>query len=326
MMGMKHNYSLYLAIFLLLFLIIATSSENKMIPNNGSFSISGSQTGKMTFGILSILSLNSWFPPLKLPNNEQAKRKLFLVDSLLKQNADIICLQEIYKKDILELLLAKSVKQYNSCKIEYARFGFSKVNKSGGLVILSKYPIINSSFHQYPKSKDFRLDERIASKGFLVANITFDGQVMVIINTHLYSGRNAKAERIRSDQIGYLFNYIDNELKLTKDKMVVLAGDFNITNPVLKSGKTGLIDSISYHVIIKDQQFIDPSAGKTDYYTYDCLHNRYAGLWYNKSENRQIFDYIFYRGFPEDYQATVNILFNTMPVSDHYGLLMEFNK
>jgi hypothetical protein len=70
--------------------------------------------------------------------------------------------------------------------------------------------------------------------------------------------------------------------------------------------------------------FVDtqPEADEGDL-TYDIATNRYANLWYNRFEGRQLFDYVMLR-LPEGMSFEVverrRVLDGADPLSDHYGV------
>lgn len=104
-------------------------------------------------------------------------------ESILEQNADIICLQEFNN----------SIRQNNIDPIRnrYPYFYFSKdferknIGYQAGIIIFSKYPIVNSGKIQYPG---------ISSESLIYADIQTPKKIIRVFSTHLQSYKFKKED------------------------------------------------------------------------------------------------------------------------------------
>src|SRR5262245_30568003 len=140
-----------------------------------------------------ILDLPYWFV------KDRKQRILLIAEYLQRLDAEIVCLQESFDVHHRRLL-------YEHLGLEryYASGGFEETRKAplavfdttGGLVIFSKFPIIQHKFvpfNQFTPS----LVERIGRKGVLEATIETPYAVIQVFNIHLHVGKNFLAHRIR---------------------------------------------------------------------------------------------------------------------------------
>jgi len=105
--------------------------------------------------------------------------------------------------------------------------GTLNIRQDGGLIILSKYPIIECSAMTYSSSSG---TDRLASKGVLYARIQLSpsaADYIHVFNTHLQSHDYSNS---RLAQIGELIDFISEIIKSDKDyiRPILIAGDFNV--------------------------------------------------------------------------------------------------
>ena len=142
-----------------------------------------------------------------------------IIEFLEKKNPDIICLQEVFDKNIFFIIKTRL------CKYNFYKPTTQKNFLDSGLLILSKTKIIQND---YDKFSDSCGEDRCSDKGFMYITTKILGKNFTIINTHL----NADAvfstyrtcEEIRIKQI-------DQIIRKFKDKLrhdTFLCGDFNI--------------------------------------------------------------------------------------------------
>ena len=105
--------------------------------------------------------------------------------------------------------------------------GLALVNS--GLVILSKFPIIDNKFVPFVNYNASTYD-RLTEKGFLTASIDIDGQIVKIVNTHLQSCDYERYDPHAFLQMKELLTYSN-----TLDKPYLIGGDFNIDIKDLKN-------------------------------------------------------------------------------------------
>ncbi len=107
--------------------------------------------------------------------------RLPMLELVGKQNADILCLQEFYEP------AAKSNIRFIQQQLGFPYFFFSKDfhnhnNKyEAGVIIFSKYPIVDSS-QSYFKSDNIQKTERL-----IAADINVNGKIIRVYTTHLQS-------------------------------------------------------------------------------------------------------------------------------------------
>jgi len=65
----------------------------------------------------------------------------------------------------------------------------------------------------------------LASKGFILLRLNYNGQVLDVYNTHLDSGNSLKDKETRKYQLGVLENYIYNN---SSNHSMIISGDFNV--------------------------------------------------------------------------------------------------
>jgi hypothetical protein len=151
---------------------------------------------------LKIVSFNIWDLPYWFVKNRR-QRILQIAAYLQKLDAEIICLQESFDVHHRRLLY-----EHLGCERYYASGGFAATRQvplavfdtTGGLVIFSKFPIIQHKFmpfHHFTPS----LVERIGRKGVLEATIETPYGVMQVFNIHLHMGINFFARRARIKQL-----------------------------------------------------------------------------------------------------------------------------
>lgn len=96
---------------------------------------------------------------------------------------------------------------------------------NSGLVILSKYPIVDVQFYLYKQSNPLTFDI-FSEKGILSAQIEINGKNIYIINTHLQSCDFYRYDRYAVLQLDELKKYLTH-LRL-RDAKYIVGGDFNI--------------------------------------------------------------------------------------------------
>jgi endonuclease/exonuclease/phosphatase family metal-dependent hydrolase len=173
---------------------------------------------------LKIVSFNIWDLPYWFVKNRK-QRILQIAEYLLRLDAEIVCLQESFDVHHRRLL-----HEHLGCDRYYASGGFEATRKAplsvldttGGLVIFSKFPIIQDTFmpfNQFTPS----LVERIGRKGVLEATIETPYGIMQVFNIHLHKGQKFFAHSIRVKQL----KSIIERMRAQRYWPIILAGDFN---------------------------------------------------------------------------------------------------
>jgi len=137
-------------------------------------------------------------------------------------NHSIILIQECY--DELFSSLESYFPHYYICRSKMK--GITIVNS--GLVILSKYPIIDYKFVPYVNYNAKTLD-CLTEKGFLTATMDVNGKPLTVINTHLQSCDHERYDQHAFLQLKELLKYVE------KLDTYIIGGDFNIDIEDLKT-------------------------------------------------------------------------------------------
>lgn len=114
-------------------------------------------------------------------NPDNSYRRL-MMEAVQNENADVLCFQEFFECYAPEFFPA-NIPPLEKMGYKYHFFSPSSVTISGqfqtGLIILSKYPIIDSAY--------FKTVSGGHSEGFSYADIRFQNKTIRIFNTHLES-------------------------------------------------------------------------------------------------------------------------------------------
>lgn len=271
---------------------------------------------------LSCITFNVWGLPIGKGKKLMTQRLPGLSDSLLIYSPDIIALQETFHPQVRQNFIQGILSSYH-CNPNYLCNSqsvlFFKSDCYGGLMTFSQHPLVKEEFHRYPKFKKMNFFEKRGKKGFLISLIDSPYGTLCVVNTHLYSGRSGKAERIRLQQVTYLMSTLEEKNYTTYP--ILFLGDFNMVHPSI-SGENKASDVYKY--IIETKGFSDTVniANKND-----LTYTKEVNSWAYPSEGGQKLDYVFYKS-NESYQFELQeekVIFNTTPfLSDHFGLYCKF--
>lgn len=146
---------------------------------------------------------------------------------LKKHNPDVICLQESFNtkhRAMIHDALGRETYRSSDTDLSMRRVFLSRMDRTGGLVIFSKYPIKETSFTPFRCPILMSPQERIGRKGFLQVEVETPAGPALVIATHLYSIRSNHATGMRLFQLKQI-------LKATKEKRgqmaAFLTGDLN---------------------------------------------------------------------------------------------------
>jgi len=273
---------------------------------------------------LSILSFNTWGLPVRLAGHDQKNRFEKIPSELVDLSADIVCLQECFAQDLRRELystLESTYFTYSDHTCYRRSMLLLLMDCYGGLMTFSKYPIIEETFHHFPKIPRTRLVEIVGAKGFLVSTIDLGPKLITVVNTHLYAGTGDKAKRIRKEQMQYMTHAIDS-ISAENGYDLFLVGDLN-TDHTDKDEFVAVSQNPSmYQRLTTDLGFYDSVTTLEDAdYTVDPGSNPY----YKCKSGKQKIDYCLIRNGDQDqtaYHMTSEVVFKDDQVlSDHFGLL-----
>ena len=188
-------------------------------------------------------------PPVNSNNGDYKDAR---IKDFLEQmpNFDIICFQELFttlndrKHRIIREGAKMGLKYYASPKVPSF---FSKYLVDSGLLILSRYKIVEDDFYEYYITIS---GDAVSNKGILYAKIKINNKFLFLFNTHLQSTYYDESQKnidctiqVRTAQTEELINYIYNKLLIIprdeiKKGCVIVCGDFNIDAHNNKFAKT----------------------------------------------------------------------------------------
>lgn len=300
------------------FLIILCILYNICLSHDKTFNndrIDNSSDGK-----IKLITYNLWGLPFWLPKVGINKRYDKLVNKLSHDQHDILCLQECFSKRLRKKIFKNLGQHYNyngDILCDKSIIPFMKKDCYGGLLTLSKFPIIEEIFFPFPKKNNVSFVEKIGSKGFLITKvINSKGDTMQIVNTHLYAGESHNAEQNRLQQIMYIDSILN--IECTPENAIVMCGDFNVNPFKAENGKFSKV----YLYIIENMGFEDTVKQiQQNQYTLDRSRNFYSG---NNKKPKQKLDYIFFKD-KEDwkFENSEAIYCEENSFSDHLALYTE---
>lgn len=149
-----------------------------------------------------------------------------LVDFVVKQDAEILCFQEVHDRSSLHAL-KKALKEKG-----YTTFITDEpavpVLLNSGLFIASKYPLTEVKFTPYPHA-----DRGGVNYGSLQGSLSCeidrgsDKKKIALFTTHLAYGSSDKLQQIRQQQLS---KHVLPEMKKKSGKLVLFGGDLNEDN------------------------------------------------------------------------------------------------
>jgi len=151
---------------------------------------------------------------------------------------DIICLQEMFgslnnrKDQIIKKALEAGF--YFIADIPPPSF-FSKSIVDGGLLILSRFPILDNKFYPFTSTV---LSDHISQKGIQYCKIQVIDSILHIFNTHLQASYNGTSEFDMNLSINTRKDHLKRVVTIIKEYMVnisnldtiILLGDFNVNS------------------------------------------------------------------------------------------------
>lgn len=272
---------------------------------------------------LSVLTLNTWGLPIWYGKSTSTTRYKKLTEGVKSINADIVCMQETFHPKIRTQIQTLTALGYNThTDFDCNRYAqkILKMDCYGGLITMSKYPIINETFYPFEITADYSIIEEAGRKGFLFTTINVNGEYLNVINTHLYSGGSHHSEKQRLKQIKYVDSLI-NTFDEYKKFPTLFAGDFNFQHPSTEEKND---TSIVYKYLFRKDEWREGDTQIEDHeYTYDKKYNSFA----SKKEKRQKLDYIFWNELccnliPEKSEV---LFTKDKCVSDHNGYKFTFS-
>ena len=159
---------------------------------------------------LKIATLNFWGLPCPLSINKKQRLKK-LINLIKDEKIDILALQEIWLNKDIKYIKSK-LPNYHILINNNLIFNFS------GLLLLSKFPLLENKFHKFKISKEFP-----SKKGIQKTKIKIFNKEITLLNIHLDYSSN-QLSQIKKNQIKHITKTLDNSPTL-------ILGDFNTDLP-----------------------------------------------------------------------------------------------
>lgn len=265
----------------------------------------------------SVANLNCWGLHVWIPGIERKNRYPRIIKTLDSLDADVFTLQECFHNKLRKKIIDHFGDSYNFAVDLHCNSGtILKKDCFGGLVTISKHPILESNFYPFSKNQGMKMSERLGKKGFIVSKININGTIVYIINTHLYAGTKQKDEIQRLHQFNEIVKYIRDKNLL--DEKIIFSGDLNIEHPKIESPYA---NTEIYNTLLSELKFSDAMNKKVMEYTYDSTKNKYVKDNRRAIAVQQIFDYILYKNLNCKSQE---LIAPKPEISDHFGLMSIF--
>lgn len=152
-----------------------------------------------------VLSLNTWLLPGF--SKQMAQRLARMPAAIRAESPDVICLQEVWLPTTRDGLAEQLGPEYAATE-----------ERRGGLVTLSRWPIVAQEFVPFPVVEGMSTEERLAGKGLLLSVLDAPGGRLRVVNTHLAHQRGPNRAHIEA---------LRAQVARLDDLPLVLAGDLN---------------------------------------------------------------------------------------------------
>lgn len=265
---------------------------------------------------LKIVSFNIWDLPYWFVKNRH-QRILRIADYLRGLDAEIVCLQESFDVQHRHLLYERLgvERYYTSGGFEATRkVPFAVFDTTGGLVIFSKFPIIQQQFIPFSHFTP-SVVERIGRKGVLEATIETPYGPMQVFNIHLHVGSHFFAHKIRVKQL----NSVLERMAIQPHVSSILAGDFN-ENALMEQNKfvTMLQSKGLRHSLYFEKYEFMPSYR---------IKNPLVNTWINREKYSRRLDYILVNMAKDFYLKVMQYepIYLNPPLSDHDPIFLSLS-
>lgn len=283
---------------------------------------------------LRVVSFNAWALPVTIPSQDKRRRLRRLPEALAALDADVIVLQELFDVRGRRRLLRELCPPYSSTPDAMATRRILRLvptDTTGGLLVLSRFPITGSRFVPHSLGPGTKVDERLGRKGALVVHLETPVGELTVFAVHLYAGTKPKDARIRTAQLAPLLEVLDGEAAANP---VLLAGDINTSPTLGYPDPPGQGNAYSpEYAALAGAGFVDPlppnptPAELTA--TWVPSRNRFAALAYQETKTDERYDYVMVRAGRShgwSVRGARTVLDGTGEhLSDHVGVLAELH-
>jgi len=283
---------------------------------------------------LRIVTFNAWALPVPIPSQHKRRRLSRLPKALAALDADVIVLQEMFDMRARRRVLRALCPPYETtpdATVSRRILRLLRIDASGGLLVLSRLPIIGSRFIPHAPGLGGKPDERVGRKGAMIVHLDLPSGPMTLFAVHLYAGTKSKDSGIRSAQLAPLLEALDAE---AGGGPVVLAGDINTSPTVRYPELPGPENPFTpEYAALLDAGFIDPLPPNptpvSRSATWVPSRNRYAALPYQETKTDERYDYVLVRSGADrrwvvkDARTVIDEVDGHL--SDHVGVQVELD-
>eukprot|EP01111_Echinosteliopsis_oligospora_P013176 TRINITY_DN4657_c0_g1_i1.p1 TRINITY_DN4657_c0_g1~~TRINITY_DN4657_c0_g1_i1.p1 ORF type:complete len:401 (+),score=118.37 TRINITY_DN4657_c0_g1_i1:90-1292(+) len=229
----------------------SSSSSPDASPSSSSSAIASSSATAtkdlrlLSYNLYCLPYLVTFFAPAACPlPNERCKAFLPLINDY-----DIMGIQELWNprfKVVEKAATDLGFYVVGSQEVSYADF-FSLKVFSGGLMIISRYPIVLTKEIRFPRGLD--VDAHV-TKGILYAKIKVESTFVHVFNTHMQASYgNAEYQltspysEVRKKQLDQMAKFM---IEMTKEDEypIVILGDFNVNARAISQDNTTFVENM----------------------------------------------------------------------------------
>lgn len=285
------------------------------------------------FGQSFALSLGGWpLEDVTFEDYAELSRAIQFGIRAQEENADVIGFDEVWDAN-----LAGDIKSWagtSTYPYSYYSTAYDEPNDvlNSGLLLLSKYPLHEVGIEYYD---DAFAEDILASKGFIHATINKGAFQFGIILTHMQAEQayaSPMSAVSRRGQMIQLKQFIDNYRLSHPNAEVIVMGDLNVIGEDCE-----YIQNLLPLTGLMDAQRNAPCFDPQDF-TFNPETNDLISYFSDSTEGERL-DYVLYSRFGahnmipaeavvREYKSPILLNdqgFSTYNLSDHYGLMVQFN-
>lgn len=283
---------------------------------------------------LRTVTFNAWALPVTIPLQQKRRRLKRLPTALAALDADVIVLQELFDVRARHRVLRELCPPYAATPdaTDTRRIlGLVPADTTGGLLVLSRLPILDSRFVPHSLGPGTKVDERLGRKGAMIVHLETPLGRVTVFAVHLYAGTKPEHTRIRSAQLAALLETLDAE---AGHGPVVLAGDINTSPTVSYPEPPGPGNPFApEYAALEEAGFVDTMPPNptpvSRSATWVPSRNRYAALPYQETKTDERYDYLLVRpgsAHRWEVRAARAVLDGAEAhLSDHVGVLVDLD-
>ena len=160
---------------------------------------------------LRLLTQNMWMIPRPFAADNKKRLERF-AEYVRKKQPDVVAVQELWLRWSIDYLREQI--GYHCIASD------SYFNRTGLALFLRERPI-SAGNYAFPKNGDYNFVETLAAKGFQKAKVRINGNVVTVINCHLYNPTRPFEDKITAKQFRKLIKAAEGD--------TILMGDLNLS-------------------------------------------------------------------------------------------------